>query len=134
MKIISYIIGIIVTLAGIVGFFNESILNVINTNAIQNIIYVALGLLLLMAIKKRKAMLTKIIGIVFAVLGILGLVISGDKVIGLVESTSAGNWFHLIIGILILLIAFMNKDGSRHSMNMSDEMNNPQIPPQNPQV
>lgn len=114
MKIISYIIGIIVTLAGIIGFFSESVLGILETNNIQNIVYIVLGLLLLMAIMKGKTMLTKIIGIIFAILGILGFVTSGDAVIGLVQNTSSGNWFHLIIGIIIMLTSFINKGGSSH--------------------
>lgn len=133
MKIISYIIGIIVTLAGILGFLGESILGVIDTNTIQNVIYIVLGLLLLMAVKKGTTMLPKIIGIIFAVLGILGLVLSGDTVIGLVESTGAGNWFHLIIGIIILVIAFTGKEGSQGPSSMSSEGTGaPQTPPQQP--
>lgn len=134
MKIFSYIIGIIVTLAGIVGFLSEPILGMINTNAIQNVIYIVLGLLLLISVMKGKAILTKIIGIIFAVLGILGLVMSGDKVIGLVESSNTGDWFHLIVGIVVLLIAFMEKGGSSRSSSINNEMNNSQMPPHNPQM
>ena len=128
-----YIVGIVVALAGILGFFSESIIGMIETNTIQNIIYVVLGLLVLVSVMKGKAMLTKIIGIIFAILGILGLVISGDTVIGLVENTSVGNWFHLIVGVVVLLIAFMNKGGSGHSAPMDSGMNNQQMPPQQPQ-
>jgi hypothetical protein len=139
MKIISYIIGIIVTLAGILGFFSESILGMIDTNTIQNIVYVVLGLLLLMAVKKGKAMLPKIVGIIFAILGILGLVMSGDTVIGLVQNTGTANWFHLIIGIIILVIAFMSKGGSQGPSMQSESPQMPQQPeapqqPQNPQM
>ena len=113
MKMILYIVGIVVALAGIVGFFSDPIIGMIESNTIQNVVYIVLGLLLLMSVMKGQAMLTKIIGIIFAVLGILGLVMSGDMVIGIVESTSAGNWFHLVVGIVVLLLTFMNKGGSQ---------------------
>lgn len=114
MKKISYIIGIIVTLAGIIGFFGESILGMIDTSTIQNIVYVVLGLLLLMGVMKGKAMLTKVIGIIFAVLGILGIIMSGETVLAIVQDTSAGNYFHLIIGIILIIIGFIQHKGGSH--------------------
>lgn len=139
MKIISYIIGIIVTLAGILGFFSDSVLGIIETNTIQNIVYVVLGLLLLTAVIKGKAKLAKIIGIIFAVLGILGLVLSADTVIGLAVSTPAGNYFHLIIGIILIIIGFKNKGGSSDSGESQAPTQAPQQPetpqqPNNPQM
>lgn len=128
------IIGIIVALAGIIGFFNNPVIGILETNTIQNVVYIILGLLILMSTMKGHMMVTKIIGIIFAVLGILGFVLSGDTVIGLVESTTNVNSFNLIVGIIMLIIAFMNKGGSGHSAPMGNEMNNPQMPPQNPQV
>jgi uncharacterized membrane protein HdeD (DUF308 family) len=126
MKIISYIIGIIVTLAGIVGFFSESILGMLDTSTIQNIVYIVLGLLLLMAVKKGKALLTKIIGIIFAVLGILGLIMSSENVLAIVQNTNTGNYFHLVIGVILIIIAFMScKKGSHgggHSAPVQPEM------------
>lgn len=128
------IIGIIVALAGIIGFFNNPVIGILETNTIQNVVYIILGLLILMSTMKGHMMVTKIIGIIFAVLGILGFVLSGDTVIGLVESTTNVNSFNLIVGIIVLLIAFMNKGGSDHSAPMGGGMNNQQMPPQNPQV
>ena len=144
MKIISYIVGIIVTLAGIVGFVSAPILGMIETNTIQNIVYVVLGLAIIMGTKKGTTKCKKIIGIVFAILGILGIVLSGDMVIGIIESTSAGNYFHLIVGIILIIAGFMGckdcKPGSqRESMNSGGGMDMPQQPqapqqPHNPQM
>ena len=107
------------------------------TNMIQNIVHVILGLAILMSVMKSKAMLLKIVGIIFAIVGILGFAMSGDTVLGIVVDSTATNSLHLILGVVILLIAFMNKGGSSHSAptdggGMSGGMNNPQTPPQQP--
>ncbi len=128
------IVGIIVALAGVIGFFNNPIIGILETSTIQNIVYIILGLLILMSVMKGQAMLTKIIGIVFAILGILGFVLSGNTVLGIVESTTNVNSFNLIVGIIVLLIAFMNKGGSGHSAPQGGGMDNQQAPPQNPQM
>lgn len=136
MKMVLYIIGIIVALAGIIGFFNNPIIGILETNTIQNVVYIILGLMIMMSTMKGHTMITKIIGLIFAILGILGFVLSGDTVFGIVESTTNVNSFNLIVGVILLLIVFMNKGGSSHHeapMGGSD-MNNPQTPPQNPQV
>ena len=134
MKMVLKIIGIIVALVGIIGFFNNPIIGILETSTIQNIVYIILGLLILMSVMKGQAMLTKIVGIVFAVLGILGFVLSGDTVLGLVQSTTNVNSFNLIVGIIILIIVFMNKGASSSASSMGRGMNNQQMPPQNPQM
>lgn len=138
MKIISYIIGIIVTLAGIIGFFSAPILGMIETNTIQNIVYIVLGLGVIHGIKKGKTICPKIVGIIFAVLGILGLMMSGDTVIGIIQNTGTGNWFHLIIGIILLAIAFSGKCCStkKEGYSAPAQPEAPEAPqqPQNPQM
>lgn len=130
------IIGIIVALVGIIGFFNNPVIGILETNTIQNVVFIILGLMIIMSTMKEHMMVTKIIGLIFAILGILGFVLSGDTVIGLVESTTNVNSFNLIIGIIMLIIAFMKKGSSgSHGASMGGGgMNNPQMPPQNPQV
>lgn len=126
MKIISYIIGIGIVITGIFGFFGNPF-GLLDTNIIQNIIYVIFGLILLMATMKGKTMLSKIIGIIFVILGILGFVMSGYTIINLVQDTNGGNWFHLIAGIVILLITFMNKSNSHESpMSYGGDVNSQQ--------
>ncbi|MBT3282670.1 DUF4383 domain-containing protein [bacterium] len=143
MKIISYIIGIIVTLAGIIGFFSAPVLGMLETNTIQNVIWIILGLAIIMGTKKGTTKCKKIIGAIFAILGILGIALSGDMVIGIIESTNAVNYFHLIIGIILIIIGFMGckdcKGDSRGQSINSGEMNMPQQPetpqqPHNPQM
>lgn len=140
MKMILYIIGIIIALAGILGFFNNPVVGILDTNAVQNVVYIILGLMVIISTKKGHAMMTKIIGIIFAILGILGLVgfvTSGGTILGVAESTNAVNWFHLIVGVVLLIIGFMSKKSSGSSApmggsNMGGGTNNPQMPPQQP--
>lgn len=126
-----YIVGIVVALAGIVGFFGDPIIGILETNNIQNVVFVVLGLMIMMSTMKGHMMVTKIIGLVFAILGILGFVLQGDTVFGIVENTTNVNSFNLIVGVVVLVIAMMNKgDSHGHSDSAPSQ---PQMPPQEPQ-
>jgi predicted anti-sigma-YlaC factor YlaD len=134
MKMVLNIVGIVAVLSGVVGFFGDnSVLGIYNANTAQNIVHIILGLVLLMSAMKGQAMLTKIVGIVFAIVGILGFVMQGDTVLSIAVDSTATNSLHLVLGIVVLLIAFMNKGGSGHA-SMGGGMNNQQMPPQNPQM
>jgi predicted anti-sigma-YlaC factor YlaD len=116
MKIILYILGIVAILSGVIGFFgNNTVLGLYDANTNQNIVHIILGLVLLISIMKHKEMLTKIIGIVFAIVGVLGFIMSGDTVLGLAVDSTATNLLHLLLGVVILIIVFMNKSGSSNS-------------------
>ncbi|MDP6387795.1 MAG: hypothetical protein QGG63_00735 [Candidatus Pacebacteria bacterium] len=122
-----YIVGIIVALVGILGFFSDPVIGILATNAVQSVVYIILGLLLIMSVKKGQTMLAKIVGIILAAIGILGFILSGDMIFGILQSTTAVDLFNLIAGILVLLIGFMNKGGPAST---GGGMNNPQMPPQ----
>ena len=141
MKMILYIVGIIAVLSGVIGFFGDNtVLGLYDANTVQNIVHIVLGLALLMSVKKGKAKLTKILGIVFAIVGILGFVMQGDTVLGLAVDSTATNSLHLLLGVVVLLIAFMNKGGSHDGGYQAPAQ--PQAPqqedtpqqPQNPQM
>lgn len=131
---ILYIVGIIAVLSGVIGFFGDnSVLGIYGASTAQNIVHIVLGLVLLMSVMKGQAMLTKIVGIVFAIVGVLGFVMQGDTVLSIAVDSTATNLLHLVLGIVVLLIAFMNKGGSSHGTGGYSAPPQPQAPPQQPQ-
>jgi hypothetical protein len=135
MKIILYIVGIIAVLSGVVGFFGDnSVLGIYDASIAQNIVHIILGLVLLMSVMKGQTILTKIVGIVFVILGILGFIISDNTVLGIVVNSIATNSLHLVLGVVILLISFMNKGGSSQSSGDYSAPPQQSQQPQNPQM
>ena len=78
-------------------------------------------------------MLAKIVGIIFAIVGILGFVMSGDTVLGTVVDSTATNSLHLVLGVVVLLLTFMKKGGS-HKEEYSAPQQPQQMPPHGSQM
>ena len=108
-KTYAMVIGVVLLLVGLLGFFMNPILGFFGVNTIHNVIHLVSGLAaLLLASKGMAKTFNTWFGAVYllvAVLGFLGF-------LGFLAVNSADNWLHLALGVLSLLVAFAVKGGS----------------------
>lgn len=115
-KAISYIIGIVALVLGIVGFFNDPILGTFKVGEIHNIIYLVVGVALIGSAAMgdtAAAMGAKIIGVVVAIVGLLGIfMISDGAIFGIVETNFASSILQLVVAAVLLVGGFLGGSGT----------------------
>ena len=106
------IIGIVLLIVGIVGFFTGGNLVGFNVNALHNVIHVVTGALFVYAgfasKGKQAPMYNKTLGIIYllvAVIGFLGISAFND----LLAINTADNWLHLVIAAISIIVGFWSK-------------------------
>jgi hypothetical protein len=115
----SILFGIVFILVGILGFFANPIVGtsegaIFHADSFHNTVHIvsgALFLLIALASPARAGLFMKIFGLVYLLLGIIGLTSIGDegmtKVLGILHVNGADNYLHIGLGVLILLAGFL---------------------------
>ena len=102
-------IGIILTIAGIAGFFSGSSLIGFGINALHNSIHLVTGLLGIGAATKDKGkyaqVINKWLGIIYILIFLLG-VIFPNFMLNLLNINMADNILHLILGGLLVYVGY----------------------------
>jgi uncharacterized protein DUF4383 len=114
-KTAALILGVVFVLVGILGFIPNPLVSptgVFVVNTAHNLVHIVSGLALLAgAYTKIGASLTlKIIGVIYAVVAILGLVMGGNMLLGLVAVNHADHWLHVALAVVILAAGFLLPD------------------------
>jgi hypothetical protein len=114
-KTASLIIGIIFLVVGILGFFPNPIIGdpehaMFHTDTLHNMVHIISGALFVgiaLAAPATAATVLKAFGIVYLLLGVLGLIIFGTdgmgKLLGFLHVNGADNFLHIALGIVIFL-------------------------------
>lgn len=109
-RIISYVLGVVMTLAGLLGFaMGGSVVGIFAAGTALSALWVVAGVITLaIAVwaPARAALWAKVAGIVLAIVAVLGFVMSGP-VLGYLDNTSADNWLHLVLAIVFLAVGFV---------------------------
>jgi hypothetical protein len=117
------IVGAVLVIVGIAGFFVESDFGSVpkdasydkllgfEVNGWHNIVHIATGALLLWAstradLAKR---VTLAFGVVYALVSIIGL-IQGDRILNIIPVNPADNGLHIALAALALIVGFMSPD------------------------
>jgi|TARA_Y100000310_G_scaffold259158_1_gene267761 hypothetical protein len=133
-KTVLYVFGAILAVVGIVGFFNDPVLGIFETDTIHNIINIVAGLVLLGAAwKGQDALATKVIGVVLVILAVLGFIAGDGMILGFIQSNFASDLLHVIVGVILLYFGFakgMSFGGIRGGGGGSTPPT--QTPPQDP--
>jgi hypothetical protein len=111
VKIVTKLLGIVLLLAGIAGFFVNGSLLGFEVDSVRNVIHIVTGLVALVAAGTYSyaRLFLIVFGILFGLVTILGL-INGD-VLGLFSVNMEDNYLHGAISLLCLATGF----GSRPS-------------------
>ncbi|GEM_PF-607025 len=111
-KTYAMVIGVVLALLGIVGFFNAPILRIFGVNPAQNVLHLAGGALILWLASKGSAKPTNMwVGVVALVVGVLWFVPGAS---GLLTSIFAINaeisYLHVAVGVVSLGVAYGVKE------------------------
>ena len=78
------------------------------TNTAHDIVHLAGGALLLAGVYTQlgASMALKIVGVVYALVAILGFVMPGDMMLGMVAMNEADRWLHVLLAVVLLAAGF----------------------------
>ncbi len=114
-KTAAVILGIVFLAVGILGFFPNPLVSptglfVVNTT--HNIVHLASGAVLLAGAYSTlgASLALKVVGAVYALVAILGLIMGGPMLLGLVAMNTADHWLHVILAVVILAAGFLLED------------------------
>ena len=107
------VIGIVFIAVGILGFIPNPIVSpdgLFVVNAMHNFVHLISGAVILAGVYSFGAGLgLKIIGIVYAIVAVLGLVMGGDMLFG-IAMNMADHWLHVVLAVVILAAGFALPD------------------------
>ena len=109
--LLSWVLGIVLTLVGIAGFFTGDMLLMFEINTIHNVIHLLSGLVGLYAASKGAGYARQylmIFGIIYGVVAVLGFTMDGN-VLGLLHANTADNYLHLAIAVVSIVVGFGKK-------------------------
>ena len=110
-KVWAIIVGIILLLIGIIGFFTDSVFGIFGVNTIQNIVHLSTGLIFLLGGLAKATTAKKVnvwLGIIYllvAILGFIGLL----KFLNVQGGLDADNFLHTILGLVTIIVGFTVK-------------------------
>jgi len=117
-KTFSIILGVILTLLGLLGFISNPLIgtnSIFATDTTHNVIHIILGsILLVVAFLSHKdcALWLKIIGAIIFLLGLIGVLTipsTGGTLLGIVYANGASNFLHLVAGIVMFISGVYGK-------------------------
>ena len=105
------ILGVVFVLIGVLGFVNNPVIGLFAVDTVHNLVHIILGIILIMGAKgANPAKSLKIVGVIYAVVAVLGFLMMGGeettKLLGLVTVNGADNWLHLVLAIVLLAVGF----------------------------
>ncbi|MFZ0565297.1 MAG: DUF4383 domain-containing protein [Chlamydiales bacterium] len=113
MRTFAFIYGIIFLVVGILGFTTNYGADYFHFNVWLNTLHLASGAAaFVLGFWSRFAarLYFQIIGIVYALLAILGFIYEEKNILGVFASSSANTWFHVLIAIAALILGYGSKD------------------------
>ena len=113
-KTLALLFGAVFVLVGILGFIpavapHEHFLGVFHVNAAHNAVHLLSGLVALicgLASERAATLFFRIFGIVYGLVGVLGLVGGDQPILGVISNNRADVWLHIAIAAASLLIGF----------------------------
>lgn len=115
-KTAALVIGIVFIAVGILGFIPNPLVSptgLFAVNTMHNLVHLISGIVLLAGLYSFGASLAlKIVGIVYALVAILGFFIVGEDgmMLGMIHVNDADKWLHVVLAVVILLAGFALPD------------------------
>ena len=112
IKPLTWVLGIVLTLVGVAGFFTGSdMLLYFQVDTLHNVIHLLSGVVAIIAVSMSEEYARTylvVFGIVYALVTILGFAMGGS-ILGLFEVNAADNYLHLVIAAACLVVGFGGK-------------------------
>ena len=126
-KKLAIVFGVVFVLVALLGFMNSGIAGengIFQTDTLHDLVHLLFGVILLVVAftaPARSAAWLTILGIVYLVLAVLGLLLVGEsgKLLGLVLMNDNDHWLHLVLGVVLILAGRAGNRNSTGSMPMS---------------
>jgi hypothetical protein len=110
-RLYATVVGAVLTIAGIIGFFYSSsfgspgtvdeVFGILDVNGWHNVVHLVTGLLGLAAAGYAARTYSLALGLVYVVVAIWGFIIgSGDSILGVVPINTEDDVLHLVLGVL----------------------------------
>lgn len=112
VKPLTGILGLVLTIVGVAGFFVSGSLLGFMVDTTHNIIHLLSGLVALWAFNTSQSysrIYLIIFGLVYALVTVLGFAMNGD-ILGLFTVNTADNFLHLAIAAASLIVGFGSRD------------------------
>jgi hypothetical protein len=121
-KTVVTILGVVFIAIGLLGFVNNPILGIFGVNTLHNLVHIVSGVLALWAVNRgmdATVLFSKVFGIVYGVVAVLGFVLPAFMM-SLLAVDMTDNILHVVLAVIFLYIGF----GS----NQATAMNEPAAP------
>jgi Domain of unknown function (DUF4383) len=118
-KTIMYVAGAVFIVLGLLGFVNDPVLGIFDVNALHNIVHIASGVLALIFASQGESQartFALILGIVYALVTVLGFLTGTGNILGLVATNGADNILHLVLAIVFIIVGLMKPKTGGNSM------------------
>ncbi len=121
VKNIVLVLGVVLTLVGLLGFVNNPVIGLFPVNPLHNIVHILTGVLaIVFALQSDAAarMYSKVLGLVYILVGILGLV-AADLMMSLLAINPTDNILHFLLGVVFLILGFAGGKAMMGSQKMA---------------
>jgi hypothetical protein len=114
-KTAATVLGIVFLAVGILGFFPNPLVSptgLFVVNTAHNLVHLIAGAVLLVGAYSAlgSGLALKIVGVVYALVAILGLVGGGNMLLGLIAVNHADHWLHVALAVVLLAAGFLLDD------------------------
>ena len=106
------IIGIVLLLVGVLGFFmgsgNYNLLSIFGVNMMHSVVHLVTGAIFAWAGFSKSAPVKKVnkwLGVIYIIVGIVGFF----GVLSFLNVNMADNWLHLVVGVVSALIGWTSR-------------------------
>lgn len=122
-KSIVMLLGVVLLIVGVLGFFNDPILGIFETDTVHNIVHLLTGVVALTMASMGEASAKtfgKVFGIVYLLVTVLGYAaVSDGKILGLISINGADNILHIALTLVFLYVGFSKSSSSPAPMGGS---------------
>jgi membrane protein YdbS with pleckstrin-like domain len=110
-KTAAMVLGIIFVIVGALGFVANPIVGpngIFVTNPMHNWVHIGSGIVLLLGAYSPlgAGLALRVVGIIYAIVAVLGFVMPGDMMLGMIAMNAADRWLHVALAIVILYAGF----------------------------
>lgn len=110
-KTAALVFGAVFVVVGILGFIPNPLLSpngIFMVNTTHNLVHLISGAVLLAGVYTQlgPSLALKIIGVVYALVAILGFVMTDDMLLGMIAMNAADRWLHVVLAIALLAAGF----------------------------
>ncbi|MBI4274891.1 MAG: DUF4383 domain-containing protein [Rhizobiales bacterium] len=117
-KMAATILGVIFLAVGVLGFIPNPLVSpggIFAVNPAHNAVHIVSGLIILggaySAVGARTTLL--VVGVIYAVVAILGYVMSGDMLLGIIQVNDNDRWLHVVLAVVILAAGYFLPNGKK---------------------